>query len=253
MTRASLYFPPISQFSSFSRSCCLSLSLVLSPSLSPVLSHPRHEITTIFVPFVPYGSPIAGSVRRAPIARERASRPGRVESQPDRLKCNWRAHYLVLSHRDNYPRGRFHQNPLSPLFRLKHDDVTRRAGSSLYEIFRFFFFQARQRARLHRGRHRRLAAYDGRQRDIPCAVLRSPIYMKHCLRVDEGLKARSLSFLFPLSLFPRCLCVSHSHDTLIIFIGVIYPRLARKMLESSVCATVPKTHKKFIVIEILFH
>lgn len=118
-------------------SLLMSVSLVLSPSLSPVLSHPRHEIATIFVPFVPYGSPIAGSVRRAPIARERASRPGRVESQPDRLKCNWRAHYLVLSHRDNYPRGRFHQSPLSPLFRLKHDDVTRRAGFTKYSDFFF--------------------------------------------------------------------------------------------------------------------
>lgn len=28
-------------------------------------------------------------------------------ARPDRLRCNWRAHYLVLSHRDNYLCGRF--------------------------------------------------------------------------------------------------------------------------------------------------
>lgn len=174
------------------------------------------------------------------LRERRQADPAELESQPDRLRCNWRAHYLVLSHRDNYPRGRFHQAPS-----LKHDDddVTRRARSSLYEIFRFFFRRVSERAR----KASRLAAYDGRQRDILCAVLRSPIYTKYRLRVDEGLKARSLFlFLFPPALllyliFARYTCHFYWRR-------LSSPR--EKVLGSSVCATVPKTHKKCIIAEI---
>lgn len=176
-------------------------------------------------------------MRRA-IARERASRAGRVESQPDCLRCNWRAHYLVLSHRDNYPRGRFHRAPS-----LKHDDVTRRAGSSFYEIFRFFFKRVSERASTAEG----IAAGGVRRKTAGyvCAVLRSPIYTKHRLRVDEGLEARSLSLSLSL------LCLTFARYTRHFYSRRLSsPR--GEMLENSVCATVSKTHKKCIIPEILF-
>jgi hypothetical protein len=100
----------------------------------------------------------------------------RVKSQPDRLRCNWRAHYLVLSHRDNYPRGRFR----APGLGLKVRRRDRRAEARRFTKYSDFF-QARQRERASPpgGRQARaVAAYDGRppvartgQWNILCAVL----------------------------------------------------------------------------------
>lgn len=86
------------------------------------------------------------------------------DTRSNRPRCNWRVHYLVLSHRDNYSRGRFrvpHPPSWSPLpsSALKYDDVT--VGLSFYEIFGFFQAHGRQPGR-------------GAHRNIP-----SRIYMKH--------------------------------------------------------------------------
>lgn len=94
------------------------LVLLLSLSLFCIfvlLARPRH-----------YFRPL----RPVRVTHHRFSASGTRATRSDRLRCNWRAHYLVLSHRDNYPRGRFHAPGTSsslfapfPFVRLKYGDA----------------------------------------------------------------------------------------------------------------------------------
>lgn len=156
MARAPLHFPPILSLNfplslallphTFSVSLCLSFSSSPSFSSSLFLSvpPPRFLSRSPSRP-PPFSSPSSRAGHRSPVwcvGHLREGKPTRAEPcQPeDRLRCNWRAHYLVLSHRDNYLRGRFRAPGPAKIRRRD-----RHAGSSFYEIFGFF--QACQRAR----------------------------------------------------------------------------------------------------------
>jgi len=125
-----------SQFSSFPHFFS-ALSFFLYLTFSSTL-----DLTTRS-PSPPFLSSSSRASHRFGATRRQTDQAERVESQPDRLRCNWRAHYLVLSHRDNYPRGRFR----APGLGLKVRRRDRRAGARRFTKYSDFF-QARQRERV---------------------------------------------------------------------------------------------------------
>jgi len=171
VTRASLHFPPILSLNFPSLRPCLS-----SSRLSPVLT-PHHRCP---IRAAPGPARVTGLVRQPPMCpRERRhTRAGRAEGQRDRLRCNWRAHYLVLSHRDNYPRGRY---------RLKYDDGDRRDWSVVSRNIRLSSRRVSERPRASSAEDA-VAACD--RRSATGCVLLSDLYETPLARADEGLKAR---------------------------------------------------------------